>query len=200
MKRTLFICLAGALSLAAQPPGMGWSREARATGWFGAGGSASINPIATRLDNVGWNIAGGAGVTSEYVGLMVDAMYNEFGVNRRTLNRAGADDGRQRFWAFTLDPVFHTNQRGPVDFYITGGGGIYGQQISYRQRFASGNFGRDELIWRNTIYKAGVDGGVGFAYSIGGSRIKIIAEARFHHMFTSGSGASFVPVTLGVSF
>ena len=197
MKRTLLLVLSGALSLAAQPPGFGWARP---TGWFGVGASAAVNPVATRLNNVGWNIAGGVGVTNEYIGLMVDAMYNEFSLNRRARNQLGADDGRQRFWAFTVDPVFHVNYRGPIDFYVTGGGGVYGQQISFSQRFYSGNFYRDDFVWRNTIYKPGVNGGVGFAYSIGGGPIKIIAEARFHHMFTSGSGTSFVPVTIGVSF
>jgi hypothetical protein len=181
---------------------MGWASETRATGWFGAGPSAAINPLARITDNAGWNIAGGVGVTGKYLGIMLDATYNEFGLNRRNLYTVGADDGHQRFWGFTLDPVFHVNQRGPVDFYITGGGGIYGDQTTLDQRFysGSGNFYGNNYYFRNTIYKPGVDGGVGFAYSIGGSRIKVFAEARFHHVFTGGSGASFIPVTLGVSF
>jgi hypothetical protein len=200
MKRTLFLCLAGALTLAAQPRGMGWASETRATGWFGTGPSVSINPIARNLDNVGWNIAGGVGVTGRYFGIMLDATYNDFRLNRRNLYNVGADNGHQRFWGFTLDPVFHVNQRGPVDFYITGGGGIYGDQTALNQRFYSGNYFRSNDYFSNTIYKPGVDGGVGFAYSFGGGRIKVIAESRFHHVFTGGSGASFIPVTLGVSF
>jgi len=199
MKRILLLCLAGALSLAAQPRGMGWANEVHATGWFGGGGTAPINPIARSLDSVGWNLAGGVGVTSQYVGIMLDATYNEIGITRRTANLAGAAGGHQRFWGFTVDPIFHVNQRGPIDFYITGGGGIYGAQTTYNH-FYSGNFYRNDYYFRNTVYKPGVDGGVGFAYSIGGSRIKVFAEARFHHVFTSGTEASFIPVTLGVSF
>src|SRR5262249_44324116 len=172
--------------------------QGHATGWFGAGASAAINPMATSLNDAGWNLAGGVGVTSQYAGVLVDVMYNEFGINRRTLNRVGADSGRQRFWAITLDPVFHVNERGPVDFYITGGGGLYGQMLDYRTRFGSRR--DDGVIYRNTIYKAGVDGGAGFAFRILDSPAKIFVEARFHHMFTPGSGASFVPVTIGVSF
>jgi len=197
MKRTLLLCFAGALSLAAQPR---WANEVRGAGWFGAGPSVALNPIARNLNDVGWNIAGGAGITGRYFGVMLDATYNEFGIGRRTLFQNGADDGHQRFWGFTLDPVFHVNQRGPVDFYITGGGGIYGAQTSLNQRFYSGNFYRNDYYFRSTTYKPGVDGGVGFAYSIGGSRIKVFAEARFHHVFTSGTESSFIPVTLGVSF
>ncbi len=201
MKRTLLLCLAGALTAAAQPGGMGWAREMRGAGWFGVGASAPINPIARSLDSAGWNIAGGVGVTGEYVGIMLDATYNEFGINRRTLFRTGADDGHQRFWGFTVDPVFHVNQRGPVDFYITGGGGIYGAQTTLTQRFYSGNYRHDDYYFRNTVYKPGVDGGVGFAYSIGGSRVRVFAEARYHYVFIGGgTDASFVPVTLGVSF
>jgi len=200
MKRILLLCFAGVLTLAAQPHGPGWWEETRATGWFGAGGSASLNPIATQLDSAGWNISGGGGITSRYVGLMLDATYNEFGFNHRTLNYVGSSGGHRRFWGFTLDPIFHVNQRGPVDFYITGGGGIYGDQVSLSQRYYSGYYGPGGYYFDNTIYKPGVDGGVGFAYSIGGSRVKVFAESRFHHVFTGGSAASFIPVTLGVSF
>jgi hypothetical protein len=134
---------------------------------------------------------------------MVDAMFNDFGINHEALLRAGARRGSQRYWALTVDPVFHVNERGPVDFYLTGGGGLYSRMTKYRA--SSGVVGQDsvqfDLISSDTIYKPGLNGGAGFSYSLGGrSNIKIFAEARYHRMFTHGSGASLVPVTVGVRF
>ncbi len=173
--------------------------EVRPNAFFGLGFSQPVNPIATRLDT-GWNFTGGGGLTTEYVGVLLDFTYNDFGANRRNLNGAGARDGYQRYWALTVDPKVHVNNRGPVDFYVTGGGGLYSQISEYR--FRGGGFypGPGEFILRDTIYKGGVDGGAGFAFNIGYSRAKIFAEARFHHMFTHGSGANFIPVTIGISW
>ena len=125
MKKYLFLVILSAFPCAAQWRHFG-DYPTRATGYFGGGFSPPINPAARNLD-VGWGLAGGVGVTTKYVGVMLDAMFNDFGINRATLGRVGANDGSQRYWAVTLDPVFHVNQRGPVDFYVTGGGGIYSQ-------------------------------------------------------------------------
>jgi hypothetical protein len=45
-----------------------------------------------------------------------------------------ANDGHVRTWGFTLDPVFHVTQEGPVDLYITGGGGIYHRTVEFTAR------------------------------------------------------------------
>jgi hypothetical protein len=128
---------------------------------------------------------------NEYVGLTIDGLYTDMGVNNR---RARGFDGRERFWALTLNPRFHVNQHGPVDFYVTAGGGLYSQLYDVR------DFDRRDYFNVNTIYKGGVNGGAGFAYRIGYGQVKFFAEARFHHMFTPGSGASFIPVTFGISW
>jgi hypothetical protein len=199
MKRVSFILIVAALPAAAQWRHFG-SDQARFTGYFGAGFSQPVNPLARSLDT-GWNLAGGVGVTNRFVGIMFDAMYNQFAINRTTLYYVGAPRGDRKYWALTADPIFHINDRGPVDFYITAGGGLYSQITEYRLRHGDFFYG-DDLLGSYTIYKAGVNGGAGFAFNIGGraSRVKIFAEARFHHMFTHGPGASFVPVTLGVRF
>ncbi len=199
MKKLLIFALFAVLPAAAQ-----WRRfgqpEARPTGWFGVGAAAPINPLATRLDT-GWSLSGGGGVTSKYIGVMLDANYTDFGINTETLRRIGAPRGSQKYWSITVDPVFHVNQRGPVDFYITGGGGIYSQVTQYRLRFDD-RFSGDDLLYSNSIYKPGVNGGAGFAFNVGGyhNRLKIFTEARFHHMFIGRSGVSYIPVTVGVSF
>jgi hypothetical protein len=171
-------------------------------GFFGFGFSTPVNPLATRLD-AGWNLAGGIGVSHGYVGVLLDAMFTDFGINHSALLQAGAREGNQKFWAVTVDPIFHVNKRGPVDFYITGGGGIYSRITNYRAAsdFVGRNAGRYDLTISNTLYKPGVNAGAGFSFSLPEmTNIKIFTEARYHHMFTRGSGASFIPITIGVRF
>jgi hypothetical protein len=201
MKRLFLILVVAVLPASAQWRHFSY-RPARPTGYFGVGFSTPANPVANRL-NEGWNLAGGVGVTKGYVGIMVDAMFNDFGFTDTALARAGALKGSQRYWAVTVDPVFHVNERGPVDFYLTGGGGLYGRRTQYRA--LSDLTGRSpvqyDLISSDTIYKPGVNGGAGFSFRLDErSNIKVFAEARYHHMFTRGSGASFIPVTVGIRF
>jgi hypothetical protein len=201
MKRLIIFAILAVLPVSAQWRRFG-QRSARPTGYLGGGLSTATNPVATRL-NAGWNLAGGIGVTRGSAGIMVDAMLSDFGINHDALVRAGARRGSQKYWALTVDPIFHVNERGPVDFYVTGGGGLYGRTTKYRA--SSGLVGQDsgryDLISSDTIYKPGVNGGAGFSYSLDNrSNIKIFTEARYHRMFTRGSGASLVPVTVGIRF
>ena len=190
------------LSLAAVPalaqPGYFGSEPWRPTGSFGVGVSAPVNPLANRL-NTGWNIAGGIGVTRNYFGVTADAMFNDFGINSRTLAQVGARSGSQKFWAVTVDPTFHVNDRGPLDFYVIGGGGLYGRYTKYRA--ASAARSGFDLVSSEQILRPGVNLGAGFAFSLSQySNIKFFAEARYHRMFTPGADASFIPVTVGIRF
>ena len=199
MKKLLPFILLGALPSAAQWRHFG-DPQIRPAGYFGVGVSAPVNPVATRL-NTGWNLAGGVGFTTRYAGLLLDAMYNDFGFNRDALLRAGARRGGQRYWAVSANPIVHVNPRGPVDFYVTGGAGIYGQINQYRASSDSRFSDRYDLISSYEIYKPGVNLGAGFAFNLGHERDpKIFVEARYHHMFIRGSGASIVPVTMGIRF
>jgi hypothetical protein len=199
MKKILCLFMLTALPSAAQWRHFG-SEPTTVTGYFGGGFSEAINPAARTLDT-GWNLAGGVGVTSKYVGVMLDAMFNDFGINHSTLRRVGATDGSQRYWAVTVDPVFHVNRKGPVDFYLTGGGGIYSQVTDFNLRGGfRGPFRDGDLNGTYILYKPGVDGGAGFSFNLDPrSRVQLFVEARFHHMFT-GTGVSFVPVSVGVRF
>ena len=201
MKRLLLLIIVAGLPASAQWRHFG-HRSTRPTGFVGIGFSTPANPVATRLDT-GWNLAGGIGVARGPVGIMLDAMFTDFGITRAALARAGARRGSQQYWAVTVDPIFHVNERGPADFYITGGGGLYSRITKYRaSSFLVGqDSGRYDLISSDTIYKPGVNGGAGFSYRLSyRSNLKIFAEARYHRMFTRGSGASLVPVTVGIRF
>jgi len=202
MKKLVFFSILSTLPAAAQWRHFG-QEHLRPTGYFGVGAATPINPAATRLDT-GWALNGGVGVTTRYFGVMLDGSFTDFGINSETLRRAGAQHGSQEYWSVTVDPVFHVNQRGPVDFYIMAGGGLYAQVTDYHLRFSGGPSygGGDDLRFSNTLYKPGVNGGAGFAFNLGGrrNRVKIFTEARFHHMFIGDSGVSYIPVTVGVRF
>jgi len=199
MKQFLLFLSLTALPALAQPPGYFGSEPWRPTGSFGVGFSTPVNPLANRL-NTGWNIAGGIGVTRNYFGVTVDGMLNDFGINRRTLAQVGARSGSQKFWAVTVDPTFHVNDRGPLDFYVIGGGGLYGRYTKYRATSNAAGPGFD-LVSSEQLLRPGVNLGAGFAFSLSEySSIKIFAEARYHRMFTPGTDASFIPVTVGIRF
>ncbi|HJT89463.1 MAG TPA: hypothetical protein VJ732_16455 [Bryobacteraceae bacterium] len=200
MKRILACLILAALPAAAQWRHFG-SEPVSPTGFFGVGFTAPVNPAAGNLDT-GWNLSGGIGFTTNYVGVMLDAMVTSLGVSHAALLDAGFPEGRQRYWAVTVDPIFHVNRRGPVDFYVTGGGGLYSQITDFRVPAGFGGYHYNhDLTSSYSIYKPGVDAGAGFAFNVGyRSPVKIFAEARFHHMFLGSTGVSFIPVTLGVRF
>ena len=201
MKRYLLFFMLAVLPVSAQWRKFG-SVPLHPTGFAGGGFSSPVNPAGARLDT-GWNVAGGVGVTNNYFGITLDGMFNDFGINSRALSREGARSGSEKYWAVTVNPVFHVNERGPVDFYITGGGGVYSQITRYRA--SVGNLGSSrrafDLISANEIYKPGVNLGAGFSFKFGGfSSMSVFAEARYHRVFVRPSDVSFVPVTVGVRF
>ncbi len=169
--------------------------DLKPTASLGVGVATAVNPLGTRLDT-GWSLAGGVGLQKGPVGVMVDFMAAGMGINHATLISQGARHGSQKYWALTLDPIVHINERGPADFYITGGAGIYGQLTKYR---APSN-GRFDLVSSEDIFRPGVNGGAGFAFNLGDSRLKIFVEARYHHIFTPRTDSSLIPVTVGVRF
>jgi hypothetical protein len=200
----LLLWSAAALPLAAQ---------ARFTGWVGGGFTEPLNPIGRRL-NRGYNLGAGAGISGNRVGALVNFTYNDFGINQNALDAVGAPNGSTRIWAFTFDPVIHFSPRaeGPVDFYITGGGGIYRRTVEFTQPtiatvtlfdpwwggFVPAQVVTNEVIGSFATTKPGVNGGAGVAFKIGSGSVKVFAEARYHHMFTDRIGSSFIPVTFGV--
>jgi hypothetical protein len=203
MQRLLFFLLVGALPAAGQWRHLGQSyfEHLEPTGFVGIGGSTAVNPLARNLD-AGWNFAGGFGVTQGYTGVMADFMFTDFGITHSALVRQDARSGYQRFWALTVDPIVHVNPRGPVDFYLVAGAGLYGQRTGLRAASGlAGQASQFDLVRVDTTHDFGVNGGAGFAFSIRPeSRVKVFAEARFHRIFNEGSRASLIPITVGVRF
>jgi hypothetical protein len=180
------------------------------TGFVGGGVTTPINPIGTRLDT-GWNVAAGAGINANHhFGVMLDFMFNSMPVNNTFLNQVQAPEGRVRVWGFTLDPIVHVTQEGPVDFYVTGGGGIYHRTVEYTQPvivpgvffdpwfgFFPGATGANQIIGSFGQYKGGINGGAGLSVKLGNSNVKAFAEARYHHIFTRNIATDVLPVTFG---
>jgi hypothetical protein len=186
------------------------AQEARFTGFVGAGPTVPTNPIGTHVDN-GWNIAAGAGISTNHYGLMLDFMYNDMGINSNTLSQNGAPGGSARVWGFTLDPVVHLTQEGPADIYLTAGGGIYHRNVEFTQPgvaqatffdpwfgFYPGLVGTNQVLASYSQYKGGVDGGIGMSVKLGSSRVKAFAEARYHYIFTNPVSTTIIPVTIGL--
>ena len=194
------LCCLAALPALAQP---------RFTGFVGGGFTEPLNPIGRHL-NRGWNAAAGAGISNDNVGLQADFTFVNFPIARTSLDQVGAPDGTTRFWAITLNPVLHVTQRGPADFYVTAGGGLYHRTVEFTQPaittvtafdpwfgFYPADIATDQVIGSYGVYKGGVNGGVGMSVRLGSSSVKLFGEARYHHMFTAGKGSDFIPVTFG---
>jgi hypothetical protein len=148
------------------------------TGFVGAGPSVPLNPFAGHTTNPGWNLSAGAGVTTNHVGMMLDFLYTDMTSNPTNSNA--------HTWGFTLDPVVHLTQEGPVDLYFTGGGGIYHSSLNFTNPNAS------------SAYKGGLDGGLGVSFKLGPTHLKAFAEARYHYIFTSPVATTIIPVTVGL--
>jgi hypothetical protein len=177
---------------------------------IGGGFSTPVYNAGRRLDP-GWNLLLGAGIRPvPYLGVKVDFLYNQMDVNRGTLNALNFPNGEARIFSFTLDPIIHINPRGPVDFYLVGGGGVYHRTIEFSQPSVSTFTAFDpffgyfypvavpssQVLASQTTVKPGVNGGAGFQFGFHHT-IKFFAEARYHDMFTNGRDTTWVPVTFG---
>jgi hypothetical protein len=202
MKRFLLVLIVVVVPASAQWRHFGRPsfQSTEPTGYIGIGIAQPVNPLANRL-NTGFTLAGGVGVTQPYAGVMFDVMFSDLGINDANLLLTGARRGNQKYWSFTVDPVLHVNPRGPVDFYITGGGGLYGQNTKLKTTFVGPQNSGFDLTRSDTVYGPGVNGGAGFSFGLSDrSRVKFFTEARYHHMFLQGRDADLIPVTVGVRF
>jgi hypothetical protein len=114
-------------------------------------------------------------------------------------------------WSLTLNPIVHTNPRGPVDVYFIGGGGLYHRRQEFTQPTTSVFTGFDpffgfypvavpttQVLTSYSVNKPGVNGGVGLSF---GTKwhVKFYAEARYHRMFLGGDRhTDYLPVTFGL--
>jgi len=202
-KLTLLSTLIGAAGI------LGAQETPRFTFAAGAGFTTPVGHTS-RATDVGWNVSGGAGVNiAPHVGLMLDASYNSLGVNSDRLGSLGYGGGNVNVFSVTLNPVVHVLPKGPVDLYLTGGGGYYRQSLTFTQPGVQNGIGFDPffgfypysagvniVVSEYSVNKPGVDAGAGLAFGSkwGG---KFFAEARYHRIFLGNRHTDFVPVTFG---
>jgi opacity protein-like surface antigen len=205
MTRAGFLCL----FVLAPLPALAQA-ERYLTADIGGGFSSPVYSTGGRLQN-GWNFGMGVGVRPfPYLGVKVDFGYNQLDVNRATLNNLHFPNGDMRIFSFTLDPIIHVNPRGPVDFYLVGGAGVYHRTIEFTAPTGAIFTGFDpffgffypvgvpanQVLASQTTVKPGVNGGAGFQFGFRHT-IKFFAEARYHNMYTRGRDTTWVPVTFG---
>jgi len=205
MRRFTFVCfgLAFASVMSAQ--------EVSRFAFDIAGGfTQPVGNTGRQLDT-GWNIQAGAGFNfSQWVGVMVQADYNRFGINGATLNNIGFPDGDLNVFSATLDPIVHLTPRSHFDVYLIGGGGLYHRTQEFTQpsfaTFTGYNpfFGfynaavpTTQVLASYTVNKPGVNGGMGIALGTKWHG-KFFAEARYHRIIMGNYGhTDYVPVSFG---
>ena len=173
------------------------------------GFTQSAGRSADRVD-LGWNTGLGAGYNfNQHVGAVVRFDFMSNGINSMTLNNLGFPGGDIHVWDLSLDPIIHLPRRGPVDMYVTGGGGLY----HYRQEFTAPTiataigfdpfFGfyqagipATQVLQAYEVYRPGFDVGAGFAL---GSKFhgKFFAEARWRRVLFENGHYDMIPVSFG---
>jgi opacity protein-like surface antigen len=178
----------------------------------GAGFTTPVGNTGRHLDTA-WNLGAGAGYNfNPYLGAVLQFQFNDFGINRPTLNNAGFPDGSVRLWSLTIDPVVHLNPKGHFDVYVVGGGGLYHRTQEFTAPTVATVTGFDpffgffpvdvpanQVLASYSVNKPGFNIGMGLAMGTKWNA-KFFAEARYHRMFIGDYHTDYVPVTFGVRF
>jgi len=175
----------------------------------GAGFSTPVGATAENV-NTGWNVRAGGGMNfNSRFGVMIDGGFDVMGVSSGDLNYLGYGKGNLSVFSLTLDPIVHLTPKGPVDIYITGGGGYFHQTLDFKngQPYASTvtlpffpylptNPMGNSFYGNVSDNKPGIDAGAGieFGHKWGG---KFFAEARYDRIFTGTYHTDYIPVTFG---
>jgi opacity protein-like surface antigen len=208
MKQVLYPILASLTVIGAAYP---QSEVPRFSGSIGAGFTTPVYGTGQRFDT-GWNAGAGVGFNfSRFLGVEGQFQFNDLGVNSAALNNLGFPDGTMRMWSVTLDPVIHFAPSNKFNPYIIGGGGLYHRTVEFTAPtvatvtgfdpffgFFPVNVPANQVLASNSVYKPGFNGGAGFSIPLGGSKVKLFAEARYHFMYTAPRGTSILPVTFGI--
>ncbi len=175
-------------------------------------GGGFVQPVGITGSNLntGWNVRGGAGVNfNSHLGANVDLGFDDLGISNSALANIGVPGGSVHIFSATLDPIIHLNPHGHVDFYVTGGGGLF----HWYQQFTAPSvavvpgynpfFGftpvavaTTQILSSYSVNRPGFDIGAGMAFGALGHG-KFFAEARYDHIYMTGSHVDYIPVTFG---
>ena len=189
---------------------------------FEAGGGFNA-PTEESSPYITWgaNATLGAGYRFNLIfSLMIEYQFITDKLPGALIAQTGADGGHAHIWSFTMAPVVDLTPKGPIDIYVTGGGGFYRkvtsftnpQEILYCNYYYCGIAVTDVVIGHFSSNQGGWNAGMGFAYRPGGGNMKLFAEARYLDVLTPavttqpnglgtttvGEGTKLIPVTFGV--
>ncbi len=151
---------------------------------IGGGGTLPTGDFADFSKPVGWQGTAIVGYQpAGNVGARVDFLYGQTNFDQ---DEAGVD-GKTTLAGGLASLVYRFPTAGSVKPYILGGAGVYNVKTD-----PDGAPSDDE-----TKFAAG--GGLGIKFRAG-SDASFFVEGRFVNVFTSGSDANFIPVTVGVTF
>ncbi len=185
---------------------------------FGITGGATV-PVSDmkNISGTGWN-AGAlveAGVPLFPWGLRLDATWNQFGKKD-----TGFGTVKNRIIDGTLNATYSFGGLSTTKFYLIGGLGVYHmktevegpevvfQQADRRLRYDAAaaavriappsrqivDFGSES----SSQTKFGLNAGAGFRFQLTG--FATFVEARWHTIFTEGSNAQMIPISVGITF
>ena len=203
LSNSLLLMVAGGSLLFAQ-------ETPRFTFDIGAGFVESVGSTRTQLDKTGWNIDGGFGVNVTHsLAVKLDLGFTDFGINGATLTDVGVPNGDVKIFTSLINPTYHVGGIHHVDFYVFGGGGLFHQYQEFTApalgttSFYNPFFGfypaagvGQAILSSYSVNKPGYDVGAGIEMGTKWHG-KVFAEARYDHMFNSGSHTDFIPVTFG---
>jgi hypothetical protein len=189
---------------------------------FEAGGGFNA-PTEESSPYITWGANGtlGAGYRFDPIfSLMIEYQFITDKLPGALIAQTGADGGHAHIWSFTMAPVIDLTPKGPIDVYVTGGGGFYRkvtsftnpQEILYCNYYYCGIAVTDVVIGHFSSNQGGWNAGMGFAYRPGGGNMKLFAEARYLDVLTPavttqpnglgtttvGPNTKLIPVTFGV--
>ena len=184
------------------------------TGDIGGGYTTPVGATGRYLD-MGWNVRGGVGYNfSRFVGIKLNLGFDDMGINSATLGNVGVPGGGVHLFSASIDPVVHLlPTTGRLDFYLTGGGGIYHEYQNFTAPtlvtttafspfigFFPATYSANQVLSSYTVTKPGFDVGAGVGIGKIGHG-KFFMEARWEHMFmNNGAHLDAVPVTFGFRF
>jgi opacity protein-like surface antigen len=179
---------------------------------IGTGFTTNAGSTGRNID-LGWNAGFGVGYNfNTHLGALVDFDFNDNGINSTTLANLGYPGGSVHVWDVSLDPIVHLTPAGPIDFYITGGGGLY----HYYQQFTAPTvatfteynpfFGfyqagipTNEILDSYSVNRPGFDIGAGIAFG-GKWHSKFFAQAKWQRVLFENGHYDMIPVTFGLRF
>ena len=200
----------------AQRPDKSWKS------WFGhfAGGYDFASGDYGDLVDDGWQLSGGATwwPDSAPVGLRLDLGYNNFDINRQTIdaiNDATTGDittGDVDIWSLTANVMWGPKTSGSFGFYLTGGVGAYyyDAQIGspgvltgiicdpwYPFWCYPGYVPGTVIRGSQSGTEFGYDAGVGISFEVGQSGSQIYIEATYNSVQTDEVTLDYIPLLVG---